>query len=100
MRTRILGLAALIGVALQATPASAGCTWHWDCSAGAGQCRQIPLCDSSIDLPPIQPIGIPPIPPPTIKPIPQPMVPPIGTTQYGPRYLCDGGACQWRTVCL
>jgi hypothetical protein len=96
----IYALTLLAGLCLYPLPASANCTWHWDCSAGAGQCRQIPVCDNAIDLPPIKPLGIPPIPPPTIKPITPPTLPPIGTSQCGPRYLCDAsGGCQWRTVC-
>lgn len=82
-----------------ATPAWARCRVEWDCSGGS-PCRQVQVCDSTIDLPALPQPGISPIPPPTIHPIPQPVIPPLGTTQCRQVYLCDGfGRCSWQTVC-
>lgn len=88
----------VVGVLLQVLqPAHASCVWQWDCTGG--QCRQVPICNSTLDIPPVEPARIAPIPAPTIPPISSPMVPPVGTSQCAPRYFCEGGACQWRTVC-
>jgi hypothetical protein len=79
--------------------AIAACRYEWDCSRGY-PCRQVPICESPLDVPPVPPPGISPIPPPTIQPIPTPTMPPVGTQSCQPRYLCDGmGQCGWRTVC-
>lgn len=92
----ILGSVLLLAFA---DPAAARCHVEWDCSGGY-PCRQVQICDNSIDLPSIPPPGISPIPPPSIRPIPQPVVPPVGTTQCQPTYLCDNfGRCAWRTTC-
>ena len=93
MTTRLILLAALV-----ATPAAAqNCTWVWDCTSG--QCRQVPVCRSPLDIPPPRPPEIRPIAPPTIRPIPVPGIPPVGTKVCAPRYICTGGQCVWRTVC-
>lgn len=86
------------GLLLAAGIASASCSWQWDCTGG--QCRQIPICDSSIDIPPPRPPAVAPIPPPTIAPIPTPMVPPVGASRCAPQYMCNAtGQCVWETVC-
>jgi len=81
-----------------ASSAWAACRWKWDCSQYP--CRQVQVCDDTLDLPAIRPPEVPPIPPPTIRPIPEPTIPPLGTTQCFQRFLCDSlGNCRWRTVC-
>jgi hypothetical protein len=97
---RRLTLALLLLLALGiATTIQAACRWTWDCTRGY-PCRQVPVCDSAIDLPSVPPAQISPISPPSIAPIPAPVVPPIGTTQCRQAYLCDArGRCAWRTVC-
>ncbi len=75
----------------------ASCTWKWDCSSG--QCQQVPICDSSIDIVPPKTPEVAPIPTPTIQPIGNPTVPPVGTTQCGQKYICEANGCSWQTVC-
>lgn len=76
----------------------AACRWTWDCSRGP--CRQVQVCDDSLDMPTIRPPAIAPIPPPSIAPIPPPTLPPLGTSQCRQAYLCDNfGRCHWETVC-
>ena len=92
---------ALIGLSLWfiAAPSFAGCTWEFECDA-YGNCRQIPLCDSTLDIVPPKPPAIAPIPPPAIAPIPEPTIPPIGTTSCRQAYICDSwGNCSFQTVC-
>jgi hypothetical protein len=60
-----------------------------------------PLCESSIDLPPICPITVCAITPPSIKPI-QPLGNlPIGTSQCSQRQVLNPATRQyeWRSVC-
>lgn len=94
---RLLSLGALLMVA--ATPASSACSWEWDCSGGPGTCRQVPICENAMELPPIRTPGIAPVVPPSVRPVQTPTLPPIGTRQCGQRYLCHGGQCNWQTVC-
>ena len=54
-------------VTLVCESTEAACTWTWDCSTGT--CRQIPVCDSTLDLPPPRPPGIAPVSAPSIKPL-------------------------------
>ena len=90
----------LLGALSPILPAHAGCTWTWDCSGGAGNCRQIPLCDGSLDIPPPRPPSVPPIAPPSVRPVPVPTVPPVGTSRCRQAYICDAyGHCNWQTVC-
>jgi hypothetical protein len=95
MKTAVaLGIIAMAAIPL---PASAGCTWTFDCTSG--QCRHVPLCDSTLDIAPPRPAAIAPIPAPTIPPIAAPTIPPIGTRSCSPRYVCGAGGCIWQTVC-
>jgi hypothetical protein len=103
MRKLFAALAAIAAVLAASGSAVAQyqqqCQWVWDCSAGAGQCRQVPICNNTLAIPPPPPPQIPPIPPPSIRPI-QPLgIPPIGTSQCQERYLCDNGQCGWVNVC-
>jgi hypothetical protein len=80
--------------------AHAACQWTWDCSAGPGQCRQVPVCDSTLDIPMPRPPAVAPIPMPTVRPVAMPTIPPIGTQSCAPRYLCNNlGQCAWQTIC-
>jgi hypothetical protein len=91
-------MGAALALTISASLAYATCRWTWDCTGG--QCRQVPICDSSIDLPPPRPPSVPPVAPPTVPPVPTPTVPPVGTGYCSPQYLCDGmGRCSWQTVC-
>ena len=93
MRKTAITLAALA----LATPAAAQCVWTWDCTTG--QCRQVPICQNTIDLPPLHPIELPPLAPPSIRPLNPPTVPPPGAKQCQQRYICKDGQCVWRQVC-
>ena len=73
IRTRVLAHLA-VGLAAWAIPVDAACTWTWDCSGGAGQCVQVPICNSSLDIPPPRPPQVAPIAPPTVAPVPTPNV--------------------------
>ena len=76
----------------------AACRWEFDCSTGP--CRRVQLCDSTMDMPVIQPPAVAPIAPPSIAPIATPTLPPLGTTSCQPMQICNNyGQCQWQTVC-
>ncbi len=99
---RYIAIAAIAAGCVVSVPSisRAECQWQWDCSSGAGQCKQVPICDSTMDLPPLPPLELPPIPPPSVPPIEQPTIPPIGTRQCAPRQMCDtDGHCEWREIC-
>ena len=82
-----------------AVPAKAGCVWEFQCDA-YGNCRQVAICDSSLDLVPIKPSAVPPIVSPSIAPVPQSVVPAVGTTSCRQVRLCDSwGNCSYQMVC-
>lgn len=85
MKTVTAALLLIASILIIVVAADAACRWTWDCSAGY-PCRQVQLCDWSLDMPTMPPLGnISPIPPPTIRPIPPlPRIPPIGTSSCGP----------------
>jgi hypothetical protein len=95
---------ALLTIAVAATvllpdSTEAGCRWEWLCDA-SGNCAQAPICDSTLDIPPVRPPQIKPIVPPSIKPIAPPTIPPIGTRNCDQVRRCDAyGNCVWDTVC-
>lgn len=100
LRVNLLATLTIFGVTIPfwQEVASGTCVWTWDCSSGT--CRQVPLCDSTLDIPPPQPPSIPPIAPPSIPPVEVPTIPPIGTDSCGQKYICDdSGNCAWQTVC-
>lgn len=75
-------------------------------SFGSCVCRcvngeMIPICRSSIDLPPICPPTICPIVPPSVQPINPPVVPPIGTSQCQNKQVVNQrtGQYEWRLIC-
>jgi hypothetical protein len=67
------------------------------CVDGAMQ----PLCDSSIDLPPVCPAAVCAIPPPAIKPIQPLAIPPLGTSQCSPRQVVNPNTrrYEWISIC-
>lgn len=68
------------------------------CQCTDGHMR--PLCNSSLDIPPICPPAICPIMSPSIAPIQSPTIPPIGTSSCRQARVCDMfGNCQWQEVC-
>lgn len=91
MATIILALgltAPLVG------PAMADCTC--ECVNG----RMQPLCDSSIDLPPICPPTLCPLAAPSLEPLNPPTLPPLGTSECHQARVCDEfGNCRWQQVC-
>jgi hypothetical protein len=99
---RLPALAATVGVIALLLPSEGAwgaCRYVWDCTR-PGQCRQVPICESPLDLPGIPSVEIPPIAPPTIAPVPPIVLPPVGTSECRSAYLCDTrGRCRWKTVC-
>ena len=85
----------ILGIAFLAAPrAMAGCA----CQCVDG--RMQPLCNSTLDLPPICPPTICPIASPSITPINPPTVPPLGATSCRQARVCDQfGNCRWQQVC-
>jgi hypothetical protein len=63
--------------------------------------EMIPICSSSIDLPPICPPTICPIVPPSVQPINPPVIPPIGTSQCQNKQVLNQrtGQYEWRLIC-
>jgi hypothetical protein len=94
MKTALIAFAAFAA----STPAAAQCVWKWDCTNG--QCVQVPICRSTLDIVPIKPIEITPLPPlQPIRPIQSQPLPPIGARYCQQRYICTNGQCAWRQVC-
>jgi hypothetical protein len=84
----------LVFILSSPVPARAECT----CQCVNGHMQ--PLCDNSIDLPPICPPTICPITSPSIAPISPPTLPPLGTTSCQQARVCDPyGNCRWQQVC-
>jgi hypothetical protein len=94
----VCAVCVVLGLAWMGTSESA-CQWTWDCTAGVGRCRQVPVCDWAFEVAPPRPPSVAPIPLPSVRPIPMPMVPPVGTTSCAPQYLCAWGRCAWQTLC-
>ncbi len=87
-------LSALLFLALNTERADAECV----CQCVDGQMQ--PLCQSSIDVPPICPAAVCPIAAPSIAPVKPAIIPPIGTSQCRQARVCDTfGHCQWQQVC-
>ena len=94
-----LFLAATLLVLLLPTTAHARCVWEWVCN-DSGDCRHVSICDSTIEIAPVEPPSIEPIVPPSIEPIVPSSVPPIGTTQCVQVQRQDAsGGWYWDTVC-
>ena len=92
-------LAATFLALLLPTPAEATCVWEWVCN-DSGDCRHVSICDSTIEIAPVEPPSIQPIVPPSIQPIAPPRVPPVGTTQCVQVQRQNvSGSWYWDTVC-
>jgi hypothetical protein len=94
LRPRALKIAALgalcaLGISGHA---HAMCHWAW----GDGQ--QIQACDSSFDLPTMQPPPMQ-IPPLSLAPLPPLVIPPVGTSQCVQGQVWSGTQYQWQPVC-
>jgi hypothetical protein len=91
----LLAFALLLTVEFFTAESRAACACR--CVDGAMQ----PLCDSSIDLPPICPLAGCAIPPASIKPIQPLAIPPLGTSQCSPHQVLNpnSGQYEWRSVC-
>ncbi len=53
----IIFLSAAWFLLISTTPAQAAWIWTFECDA-YGNCRQIPLCDSTLDIPPVLPLDL------------------------------------------
>jgi hypothetical protein len=96
MRTHLLlAVAGFVVLLLASFEAEARCV----CRCVNGEVR--PLCESTLDIPPICAPTICPIVPPSIPPIQAPVIPPIGTEEcdmvqvFNPRT----NRYEWRRVC-
>ena len=60
-----------------------------------------PICESSLDLPPICPPSICPIAPPSIAPLQPPTLPPLGTRNCNQQQVFNPltGRYEWKTIC-
>ena len=63
--------------------------------------EMIPICSSSIDIPPICPPTICPIVPPSVQPINPLVIPPIGTSNCQNKQVLNQrtGQYEWRLIC-
>ena len=78
--------------------ASANCEWTWDCATNP--CQHIPMCDSTTEMVPMEPMEMAPVAPmQEMKPMEPVTMPPIGTSDCEQKYICDNGACGWQEVC-
>ncbi|HEX9756827.1 MAG TPA: hypothetical protein VGB26_03385 [Nitrospiria bacterium] len=99
MKKIIIGFGCLLFLIFLSNPVFSGCKWEWVCDED-GDCEHQPICDSSIDLAPVEPPEVKPIVPPALEPLPPIVVPPIGTKECKKVRLCDTyGNCRWDTVC-
>src|SRR5258708_10743077 len=86
----------LAAVVLFASVAHANAECVCQCVDG----RMQPLCQNSIDLPPLCPPTICPITSPSIAPINPAILPPLGTSQCHQARACGTfGNCQWQQIC-
>jgi hypothetical protein len=60
-----------------------------------------PLCESSVDVPPVCPATICALVPPSVTPMQPPVVPPVGTSQCSQRQVLNPTTrrYEWRSVC-
>ncbi|MCE9549477.1 MAG: hypothetical protein K8R50_00425 [Betaproteobacteria bacterium] len=91
----VVGLGILAVSLLTTSVANADCVCR--CTNG----ENVPLCNSTLDLPPICPPTICPIEPPSIAPIQAPQMPPLGTQNCWQQQVFNPYTNQyeWRRVC-
>lgn len=92
---RLLLTGVFTTLSLAALDAGAACV----CRCVNGEMK--PICESSIDLPPICPPTVCPLVPPAVAPIQTPRVPPIGTKECRQQQVLNPNAnrYEWREVC-
>ena len=99
MQSVLISLAATLLALLLPVAAEAGCVWEW-VRNDSGDCRHVSICDSAIEIAPVEPPSIRPVVPPSIEPIAPPRVPPVGTSQcVQVRRQDASGSWYWDTVC-
>ena len=86
---------ALISLLFFSGSAYAACV----CRCVSGEMK--PICESSLDLPPICPPSICQIAPPSIAPLQPPTLPPLGTRNCNQQQVLNPltGRYEWKTVC-
>ena len=97
----IKNLTAIILLLMISNLASAACRWVWvdhDYDASTPAINK-QVCDSSIDIPAIQPPSIRPIQSPQIRPIEVPSIPPIGTTRCRNESVYENGKWVNKRIC-
>ena len=92
---RRMNLFLMMVLALCTEQATAGCVCR--CMNG----DNVPLCSSSLDLPPICPPRVCPIAPPAVEPLAPLRLPPLGTSDCRQQQVLNPytGRYEWRTVC-
>ena len=93
MRVLVIGI--LLGIVAAPVRSLASCV----CRCVDGEV--VPICTSSLEIPPICPPRICPIVPPAIPPIQPPVIPPVGTTRCEQRQVWSETRQQyvWREIC-
>jgi hypothetical protein len=91
MRSVIFAFTLLL---LGSATANAACT----CQCVDGQMQ--PLCENSMELPPLCPLAICPLTPRSIAPLNPRTLSPLGTSQCQQAQVCDrSGNCLWQQAC-
>jgi hypothetical protein len=90
LKSAALGLAAILALS---APASAMCNWTFV----NGHQQQI--CDSTMDMPALRPLGLAPMVPPSLQPLQPLTLPPLGTSSCHMAQVWNGVSYQWRNLC-
>lgn len=92
---QVTSLLVLLGTFLALPEANANCVCR--CTNG----ENVPLCSSTLEIPPICPLRVCPIAPPSIEPIQAPQLPPLGTQNCWQQQVLNPNTnqYQWRRVC-
>lgn len=79
----------------------AGATVQAQCVCRCVNGNNVPLCRSTLDLPPICPPTVCQIAPPSVSPIESPRLPPLGTSSCQQQQVFNPGSgrYEWRQVC-
>lgn len=91
----VLGFLPVLASVLVVADANADCV----CRCTNGQ--NVPLCSSTLDIPPICPPQVCPIEPPSVAPIQSPQLPPLGTQNCWQQQVLNPSTNQyeWQRVC-